>query len=204
MNDDPRRFSPAIARNRDAILAVLAPQLPRQGLVLEIASGSGEHITYFARHLDPGLEFQPSDPDPAARTSIDAWAAASGMANVRAAITLDAAAEDWPIEHADAVLCINMAHIAPWSATEGLLRGAAHILPAGGLLYMYGPFRRGGRHTAPSNARFDEELRAQNRAWGVRDLGAVVALASGAGFSAPLIEEMPANNLSVIFRRAAE
>jgi hypothetical protein len=195
---DPRRVAPAVARNRDAILEVLRAILPPRGLVLEVASGSGEHAVHFAAAL-PDLTFQPSDPDPAARASIDAWAA--GGANIRPALALDAAAPDWPIAEADALLCINMIHIAPWAACEGLLRGAARILPAGAPLVLYGPFRRGGAPTAPSNAAFDAELRASNPDWGVRDLEAVTAAARG--FAAPQVTAMPANNLTVAFRRAS-
>lgn len=199
---DVRRHAPATQRNRDAILAVLRRCLPARGLVLELASGSGEHAVHFAADL-PGLTFQPSDPDPAARASIDAWVAAAGHPNLRRAIDLDVAAEFWPIGAADAVLCINMIHIAPWSATDGLMRGAARVLGTGGVLYLYGPYRRENRHTAPSNAEFDIGLRARNAEWGVRDLEAVAALAASAGFSPPLVEPMPANNLSLIFRRLA-
>ena len=201
MTIDHKRCAPAAARNRDAIFDVLRTYLPTTGLVLEIASGTGEHVAHFARASEPGLVFQPSDPDATARTSTDAWVADAGLANVRPAIDLDATFPDWPIRHADAVVCINMIHIAPWSATVGLLSGAARILPAGGLLYLYGPFRRDGRHTASSNERFDRDLRQQNLEWGVRDLEAVAALADAAGFPPPIIEAMPANNLSVIFRR---
>lgn len=195
---DPRREAPAVARNRDAILDVLRGILPARGLLLEVASGSGEHALHFAPTF-PGLAFQPSDPDPEARASIDAWCA--GVANIRPAIALDAAAPHWPLDHADAVLCINMIHIAPWAACEGLMRGAARLLPEGAPLVLYGPFRRGGAHTAPSNAAFDESLRARDPAWGVRDLEAVVAEAAGAGFGPPDITAMPANNLTVAFRR---
>lgn len=201
MTDDCRRFYPATARNRDFILGVLQRHLPRQGLVLEIASGSGEHITHFAGASDPGLLFQPSDPESGALSSIDAWTAALGVPNVLPAIALDAASPIWPIERADAVLCINMIHIAPWSVAEGLMTGAARVLPPDGVLYLYGPYRRGGGHTAPSNERFDEELRRQDPAWGVRDLEAVIALADAAGFGAPIVDQMPANNLSLVFRR---
>lgn len=197
---DPRRFAPAAARNRDPILAVLRRVLPARGLVLEIASGSGEHAVHFAQAF-PGLAFQPSDPEADARASIDAWA--GDAANVRPALALDAAAWPWPLAAADAVLCINMIHIAPWAASEGLVRGAAAILPVGAPLVLYGPFRRGGRHTAPSNAEFDAGLRARNPAWGVRDLEAVAALAAQAGFGPPEVVEMPANNLVVVFRRSA-
>lgn len=199
---DARLFAPATRRNRDAILAVLERVLPRSGFVLEVASGSGEHIVYFAARL-PKLVFQPSDPDPAARASIDAWAAAGRLRNVLRALALDAAASDWKIQRADAVLCINMIHIAPWRAAEGLLAGSARVLGPGGILYLYGPFRRGGGHTAPSNAAFDAELRARNPEWGVRAVEDVAALAADAGFSGPEIVEMPANNLSLVFRRLA-
>ncbi len=226
MSHDPRRFAPATARNRDAILEVLQRHLPWRGVVLEIASGSGEHITHFAQASGPDLVFQPSDPEPEARASIDAWVASLDLRNVRPAIALDAAAASWPIAHADAVLCCNMIHIAPWTATVGLMRGAAAVLaplapsvdahqkpalsvapsvadqqPARGLLYLYGPFRCEGRHTAPSNAQFDADLRQRNPDWGVRDLEAVVELALAAGFGPPIIEAMPANNVSVMFRR---
>jgi SAM-dependent methyltransferase len=201
MTDDIRRYAPATVRNRGPILEVLRRHLPRHGLVLEIASGSGEHITHFAVGLaSGGLMFQPSDPDAAARASIDAWVRELGDSTIRPALALDAAADSWPVAQADVVLCINMSHIAPWAATVGLLRGAARILPSGGLLYLYGPYRRGG-DMVPSNQAFDESLRAQNPAWGIRDLEAVAALAAGHGFAAPIVEEMPANNLSVLFRR---
>lgn len=196
---DARRFAPAAARNRDPILAVLHDVLPDHGVVLEIASGTGEHAVHFAAAF-PALTFQPSDPDADARASIDAWAA--GVANIRPALALDASASSWPVDAADAVLCINMIHIAPWSACEGLMRGAAAILPPGAPLVLYGPYRRAGRHTAPSNAAFDADLRARNPAWGVRDLEDVAALAAASGFGPPQVTEMPVNNLVVVFRRA--
>jgi hypothetical protein len=192
-----RRQAPAAARNRAPILDVLRPHLPARGLVLEVASGSGEHTAHFAKAL-PHLAFQPSDPDPAARASIDAWA--DSLANVRPALTLDAAAETWPIERADAVVCINMTHIAPWAATVGLIRGAARLLPANGALFLYGPYFRRGVATAPGNLAFDHDVRARNPAWGLRDLDAVASLAAQHGFAAPQIVEMPANNLSLVFR----
>jgi SAM-dependent methyltransferase len=201
MNDDARRHAPAVARNREPILTVLRGHLPRRGLVLEIASGTGEHTAYFARASDPDLVFQPSDADPGARTSIDAWTAALGLSNVRPALAIDATSANWPISFADAVLSINMIHIAPWAATIGLLRGAARVLGPGGLLYLYGPFRRGGRHTAPSNEHFDLDLRRRDPEWGIRDVEVVAAQAAADGFAPPLVEEMPANNLSLIFRR---
>jgi SAM-dependent methyltransferase len=195
-----RRQAPAAARNRQAILDVLAPHLPPCGLVLEIASGTGTHVAHFAEAL-PGLTFQPSDPDPAARASIDAWVADKGLANVRPALALDATAADWPVARADAVICINMIHIASWQAAEGLIRGAGRIVPKDGVLFLYGPYRQHGAHTAPSNAAFDADLRRENPAWGVRDLDAVAALAEAQGFGAPLVVPMPANNFSLVFRR---
>jgi Protein of unknown function (DUF938) len=195
-----RLYAPAAARNREPILAVLRKHLPSRGLVLEVASGSGEHIVHFAQAW-PDLDFQPSDADPQARASIDAWRAEAGLKNLRPTIELDAAAGTWPISAADAVLCINMIHIAPWPAAIGLVRGAASLLPADGVLYLYGPFRRDGAHTAPSNAAFDRSLRAQNPDWGVRDLEEVSGLAQLHGFADPIVEPMPANNLSLVFRK---
>ncbi len=202
MTDD-RLFAPAAARNRDPILQVLRAILPTSGLALEIASGSGEHVVHFATHL-PTLTFRPSDLDAATRASVSAWIASAGVANVMAPLALDAAKTPWPIVRADAVICLNMIHISPWSATAGLFEGAGAILPAGAPLYLYGPYKRNGAHTAQSNAEFDASLRAKNAAWGVRDLEAVADCAAAKGFSGPEIVEMPANNLSVIFRRGAD
>jgi SAM-dependent methyltransferase len=200
MTADARLVAPAVARNRDPLLAALRPRLPREGLVLEIASGTGEHLAALAA-LTPDLTFQPTDPDPDARASADAWARHLAAGNMRPALPLDAAApESWPVAAADAILCVNMVHISPWAATLGLMRGAARLLPAGAPLFLYGPFRRGGAHTAPSNAAFDESLRARDPAWGVRDLEAVAAAAEG--FHAPEVIPMPANNLTLVFRRA--
>jgi SAM-dependent methyltransferase len=196
-----RRHAPATARNRQPILDVLRQHLPEAGLVLEVASGSGEHVMHFAAAL-PRLVFQPSDPDGDARASIDDWARETGLANVRPAVALDAQSKAWPVEQADAVLCCNMIHIAPWPAATGLIAGAGRLLSRDGLLYLYGPYRRGGRHTAPSNDAFDRDLRRRNPAWGVRDLEEVAAYANENGFGAPEIVEMPANNLSLIFRRS--
>jgi SAM-dependent methyltransferase len=198
---DTRLFSPSTLRNREPILEVLRGALPAKGLVLEIASGSGEHAAYFAERL-PALTFAPSDPKEEARASISAWIAASGLTNVREPVALDAAAAPWPIARADAILCINMIHIAPWAAAEGLFANARAILPAGAPLYLYGPYKRDGAHTAPSNAQFEAWLRAQDPAFGVRDLEAVVDLAARNGFKGPEAFEMPANNFSLIFRRS--
>ena len=197
---DHRQYAPATLRNRDPILAVLRNVLPASGVILEIASGSGEHVVHFAENF-PNLAFQPSDPDPDALQSIAAWIAATGAANVRAPIVLDASQSPWPIESADGIICINMVHISPWEATLGLIRGAAAILAPNAPLYLYGPYKRAGFATAPSNEAFDRSLRHRNPAWGLRELEAVVKVAQSVGFSAPDITEMPANNLSVVFRR---
>lgn len=194
---DARRSSHSVERNRGPILAALRPLLPPTGLVLEIASGSGEHAAHLAAAL-PGLEFQPSDPDPEAQASIDAWC--GGLPNVRPALGLDAATPDWPAVRADAVLCVNMIHIAPWAAARGLVAGAGRALRPGGLLVLYGPFLRDGVPTAPGNAAFDADLRARDPAWGLRRLEDVAALAAAAGFGPPAVTAMPANNLLVAFR----
>jgi SAM-dependent methyltransferase len=193
----------ATDRNRDPILDVLRTVLPPAGLVLEIASGTGQHAAFFAPHF-PALRWQPSDASPPHLESIRAWAAAAGAPNLLPPLLLDVEREPWPdgAAHADAILNINMIHIAPWSAAEALFRGAARRLPAGGVLYFYGPFKRGGQHTAESNQRFDERLRGEDPRWGVRDLDDVTALATSADFRAPDVIPMPANNLSLVFRRA--
>ncbi|WP_353182053.1 DUF938 domain-containing protein [Bosea sp. (in: a-proteobacteria)] len=197
---EAKLHAPSAQRNRDAILAVLREALPAQGLVLEIASGSGEHALHFAQAL-PSLTFQPSDPSPEARASIAAWIAESGLGNIRPPLDLDAGGAAWPALTPAAILCINMIHIAPWSAAEGLFAKAAAVLASGAPLYLYGPFRRPGRPLEPGNAAFDESLRGRDPEWGLRDLGAVTALAQASGFFAPEVVEMPANNLSLIFRK---
>lgn len=199
MTEDPRRTAPAAARNRGPILQALRPHLPASGTVLEVASGTGEHTACFAAAL-PGLRWQPTERLPEARASIDAWAA--GLPNVLPAVILDAASPEWPVRHADAVLCINMIHIAPWAAAEGLFAGAARVLPAGGLLALYGPYRRGERPLEPSNAAFDADLRRRDPGWGLREVESVTGLALRAGFAPPSLVEMPANNLMLLFRRA--
>jgi hypothetical protein len=196
MSDDPRREAPSVARNRAVILDALRPILPPQGLLLEIASGTGEHCAYLAASL-PALRFQPTEPEPDGRASIDAWCA--GLPNVRPALALDATAEDWPVAQADAMLCINMAHIAPWAATLGLLRGAVRVLPPGAPMVFYGPWIREGVETAPSNLDFDASLRERNPDWGLRRLEALAAAATD--FSAPQVIEMPANNVTLVLRR---
>lgn len=196
-----QQSAPAALRNRAVILDVLSPHLPPGGLMLELASGTGEHALFFAQ-ARPDVTFQPTDYDPSARASIDAYAEEAGLPNLRPALFLDATQPDtWPIDRADALLCVNMIHISPWEATVGLIAGAARILPAGGKLMLYGPYFREGVETAPSNLAFDDSLRARNPAWGIRRLEDVAALAAEAGFSAPEVTEMPANNLTLVFCR---
>lgn len=201
MSEDRRRHAPAAERNRGPILEVLREVLPPSGTVLEIASGSGQHAVFFARALS-GLTFQPSEKEASAHESIRAWIEHEQLDNVREPLTLDVTEPTWPLEHADAMLCINMIHISPWTAALALLDGAARLLPPGGPLVLYGPYRRGGEHTAPSNAAFDESLRSRNPEWGVRDLDEVAAAASERGLKLDGVHEMPANNLTVVFRRA--
>ncbi len=199
---DQRLSSPAALRNRDGILDVLRQTLPAAGLVLEVASGSGEHIVHFAQKL-PDLNWLPSDPSAAARASIDSWVRAAGLSNVRNAFDLDAAKGPWPTEPVAAIVCINMIHISPWSATVGLMRGAGQVLPRGGVLYLYGPYRQGDRPLAASNAAFDLDLQARDPGWGLREIDDVVACAADHGLRFDRYAEMPANNLSVIFRKPA-
>jgi hypothetical protein len=191
----PRKYAPATLRNRDFILGVLRDVLPTKGVILEIASGSGEHVVYFARSL-PSLIFQPSDREPDALQSVAAWVKATRVTNVRAPMVLDVSQSPWPIAAADGIICINMVHISPWEATLGLIRGAAAILPPTAAFYLYGPFKREGFATTPSNQAFDRSLRDRNPTWGLRDLEAVAAIAQSVGFSVPAITEMPANNLA--------
>ena len=200
MVGDQRRHAPATERNREPILAILREILPERGTVLEVASGTGEHTIHFASAL-PGLIFQPSDPDLDALSSIRAWASAAKLNNVRPPLLLDAAASDWPLEAADAILCINMVHISPWEATVGLIAGAAGLLAPGAPLYLYGPYSRVGVPTAPSNEAFDQSLKARDPRWGLRELEEVTALADERGFALESVVEMPANNLSVVLRR---
>lgn len=195
-----RRSAPAAERNRTPIAAVLKRVLPASGLALEIASGTGQHIVHFAREL-PHLFWQPSEPDAELRASIAAWTMDAGLPNIRPPLNIDVTAEEWPIGHAGAVLCINMIHIAPWAATLHLLAGASRLLAGDGVLFLYGPYRRFGRHTAPSNEVFDHQLRARNQDWGVRDLEAVVEIAGRHRFRLEEVIAMPANNHSVVFRR---
>lgn len=200
MSHQAARTAPAAERNREPILRVLRDKLPHSGLVLEIASGTGEHAVWFSAAL-PAVTWQPTDRDPEALESIAAWRDLADLANLLPPLQLDASAVAWPVEQADAVVAINMVHIVPWTATEGLIAGAARVLTSGGLLFLYGPFHEGGVHTAASNAAFDADLRARDPSWGVRDLDEITAFAGRHGFSAPERIAMPANNLSVVFRR---
>ena len=195
-----RRTSEAAQRNREAILAVLVRVLPDRGRVLEIASGTGEHAVAFATALG-GLTWQPSERDAEGLASIEAWAAELGPTNLLPAVELDVERWPWPVSEADAIVCINMIHIAPWSACEALLRGAGALLRPGAPLYLYGAMKLEGRFTAPSNAAFDASLRARDPSWGVRVLEAVAAAAKSEGLVLAEVVPMPANNFSLILRR---
>ncbi len=195
------RSSPAVARNTGPILEVLRAHLPGRGEVLEIAAGSGEHAVAFAAAL-PGLNWTPSDPSAEARASITAWAGAAGLPNLGAPGALDVLdPATWPEGPMQAVVCINMIHISPWAATEGLMALAGRVLAPGGLLALYGPYREAEVPLAPSNAAFDESLRRRDPAWGLRDRGAVVAAAKAEGLGFSLRIAMPTNNLMLLFRR---
>ena len=197
---EAKRHAPATERNREPIAAVLREVLPARGTVLEVASGSGEHAIFFAA-VFPGLLWQPTDPDRDALGSIEAWRAEASLDNLLAPLRLDAAAESWPVTRADALVCINMVHISPWSATVGLMRGAGRLLPAGAPLILYGPYHRAGVPTAPSNEAFDASLKARNPSWGLRELEAVAAEAAANGLSLERVAELPANNIAAVFRR---
>ncbi len=200
MSNDLRLFAPATERNRHVILPVLQRVLPASGTVLEIGSGSGEHAVFFAAQL-PRIVWQPSDKDPAALASIRSWVAHTGAANVAEPLALELAAADWPLARADALVCINVIHYSPWTSTLGLLAGAARLLPPGGVLYCYGPYRRGGRHTAPSNEEFDTWLKRRDPRFGVRDLELLEIEAAARGFRLDEVVDMPANNFTLVFRR---
>ncbi len=197
---DARKDYPATSRNREPILEVLRRVLPQQGLVLEIAAGTGQHAAFFASAL-PQLSWQPTDPDPELRASIDAWRAEAALDNLLPALDLKTTTLPWPVAEADAIYCANMIHIAPWSAAQGLLQGAGRLLGPGGVLVLYGPFHRDGGPTSESNARFDASLRGRDSSWGVRHLEEVAEVARENGLELDEVVGMPANNLSVIFRR---
>jgi cyclopropane fatty-acyl-phospholipid synthase-like methyltransferase len=192
--------SPAAERNKGPILDAIRSRLPPTGVVLEIASGTGQHVVHLARAV-PALTWQPTDADDELRAAATERIRAAGLSNVRAPLRLDVLASDWPLEHADAIVCINMIHIAPRAATSALLAGAARLLRSGAPLFLYGPYKRGGRHTGPSNEAFDESLRARNPEWGIRDLDDVERCAMEHGFALAEVTTMPANNLTVAFER---
>jgi hypothetical protein len=194
------RSAPAAERNREPILLALRDYLPPSAFVLEIASGTGEHAVWFSSAL-PEVIWQPTDRDQEALTSIAAWRDVAGPPNLLPPLRLDASADTWPVTQADAVVAINMVHVAPWMTTKGVIAGAARVLTQGGLLFLYGPFREGGVHTAASNAAFDSDLRARDPSWGIRDLDEITALAGQHGLLGPERIAMPANNLSAVFRR---
>ena len=203
-NTDVRLDYPATGRNQEVILDVLKEALPKSGAVLEVASGSGQHITYFAQQI-PQLKWQPSDIEAAARASIDAWRNEMGVTDaVLNPIDLDASVDIWSLGHIkdlNAIMSINMIHISAWEACLGLLKNASRVLPAGGVLYLYGPFKVGGFHIAPSNAEFDLSLQSQNPSWGVRNLDDVAEEALKQNFQLMKTIRMPANNFSVIFHK---
>ena len=195
-----RRSAPAVARNREPIAEVLGGWLPATGTVLEIASGSGEHALYFAERF-PGLQWQPSDVHPDALASIAAWRATAGLANVRAPIALDAAAPNWPLDRADAVLSINMVHISPWASALGLIEGAARLLSPGAPLILYGPWLKDDVRTAPSNLAFDVDLRHRDPQWGLRRVEEFAAAAAARGLDLVETRPMPANNFMLLLKR---
>jgi cyclopropane fatty-acyl-phospholipid synthase-like methyltransferase len=198
-----KRHAPATQRNKQFLLDVLRRVLAGRRDVLEIASGTGEHAVFFAAEM-PWVHWQPSDADADARASVEAHRAEAALPNLAPVRFIDVTRGDWGVVRADAIVCINMIHIAPWSAAEGLFRGAARLLPEGAPLVLYGPFRFGGQFTAPSNEAFDASLRERDPAWGVRDLDDVTALAERAGFTRSEVIVMPANNHTLVFHRAPE
>jgi hypothetical protein len=195
-----RRQAPAAARNVVPIGDVLTDWLPASGTVLEIASGTGEHALAFALRF-PDLEWQPSDPDPEALASIDAWRA-EGPSNLRAPLHIDTRSDEWPIDRADVVLCINMVHISPWRSAIGLLDGVQRILATGGSLILYGPWLEAELEAAPSNLAFDQSLRARNPEWGLRLAEDFAAEAASRGLALAGRREMPSNNIMLRFDRA--
>ena len=199
--DDARQFSPSAARNSGPIREVLTRVLPKKGLALEIGSGTGEHVICFAKAL-PGLLWLPSDPDAASRASIKAWSATEGLANVRAPVAIEVREKVWGVENDapfDAMISLNMVHIAPWEAALGLLAGAGRLLRPDGVLVFYGPFMLGGTHTAASNAAFDADLKRRDPRWGVRDVDDLIGAAAPHGLELLELVAMPANNISLVF-----
>jgi hypothetical protein len=196
-HQDNRLYAAAVRRNREPIFDVLKQFLPATGLVLEVASGTGEHGAYFSSRL-PTLTWQPSDPNTDMHQSILAWSQAEAS-TMNPPLELNAQSASWPIDQAAAIVCINMIHISPWASCLGLMAGAGRILPNGGTLFLYGPFKIKNRHTAESNAAFDQSLQSQNPEWGVRNLKDVVKVAAAEGLQFHQTVNMPANNVSVIF-----
>jgi len=196
-----RRSAPAALRNREPIAEVLAEWLPESGLVLEIASGTGEHAIYFARRF-PALEWQPSDVHADALQSISEWRAETRLPNVHRPLVLDAASADWPVDRADAVLSINMVHISPWKSALGLIDGAARVLRPGAPLIMYGPWIKDDVPTVESNLAFDADLKQRDPEWGLRSVEEFAAEAEKSGLMLEATRAMPANNLMLLFRRS--
>jgi cyclopropane fatty-acyl-phospholipid synthase-like methyltransferase len=203
--EDARQFSPSAARNRVPIREVLTRVLPKKGIVLEIGSGTGEHVVCFAKAL-PRLVWLPSDPDEASRTSIEAWMISEGLTNVRAPVAIDVREEVWGVEDDapfDAMISLNMVHIAPWEAALGLLAGGKRLLRPDGVLFLYGPFMIGGKHTARTNAAFDADLKQRDPRWGVRDIDDIVSEAMSNGLEVREVVNMPANNLSLVLVKSS-
>ncbi|NUQ18152.1 MAG: DUF938 domain-containing protein [Sphingomonas sp.] len=196
-----RRSAPAALRNREPIAEVLGEWLPKSGLVLEIASGTGEHAVYFAERF-PTLEWQPSDVHSDALASIEAWREAAALPNVRPPLAIDAASRDWPIDRADAVLCINMVHISPWPSALGLIGGAARLLPQGAPLILYGPWLKDDVATASTNVAFDADLKRRDPQWGLRRVEDFDAAARERGLELAETRPMPANNLMLLWRHS--
>jgi len=197
-----KSFAPAAERNRQPILDVLRRVLPPAGLVLEVASGTGEHAVFFSEHL-PTLQWQPTDASPDSLQSIRAWVEETARKNLLPPLELDVRAPQWPITKADALLCINMIHISPWEATEALFRGASQLLTGRSPLVTYGPYRLHGEHTAPSNEAFNQSLRSRNPCWGVRDIDELSELGRQTGFALQERVGMPANNMTLVWKREA-
>jgi hypothetical protein len=200
VSTDDRLVSPSAERNKGPIADILKHVLPDHGTVLEISSGTGQHVVHFAREM-PDLTWQPSERDGPSLQSIERWMAAENLPNILAPLRIDVTERPWPAGNAAAVVCLNMIHIAPWAAAEGLIRGAGSILAQGGILFLYGPYRQSGVPTSPSNEAFDAQLRSRNREWGLRSVEDVARYTMLHGFGAPDIHEMPANNLSLVFRK---
>lgn len=198
---DDQKHAPATLRNRDAIISVLEEILPTSGTILEVASGTGEHAVYFGQHFE-NLTIQPSDPDPDCCRSIAAWTKRAAVTNVLSPQQLDALAKHWPIDPPSAILCINMIHISPWEATIGLFRKSATLLESGAPLFLYGPYFQADVEPAQGNLDFERSLKSRNLQWGIRDVADVDALAEQTGFTRESLTDMPANNISLVYRRA--